>query len=249
MLGDQPVIPPCACFYQRLLARDQREAGDILETCLRDERLENIYDSVLIPALIMSEQDRLKGDLDEETVTFIRQTARDLIDELGLREVAEESAKQAEEADEQPMRAVSAKVLCIPVRDETDELGATMLAQLLEGAAQPVEIPVQRLDQILTVVAEEKPDIVYLTGLPPFAFARAHRLYRSLRSHHPDLKILVGIWSYGEDPNKAAQKISLGEDLRVSTTLADAVAQVRSLAPARTVTPPPVLAASEQDAA
>ena len=27
MLGDQPVVPPAACYYQRLLARDQREAA------------------------------------------------------------------------------------------------------------------------------------------------------------------------------------------------------------------------------
>ena len=32
MLGDKPVIPPWTNFYQRLLARDEREAGEILES-------------------------------------------------------------------------------------------------------------------------------------------------------------------------------------------------------------------------
>ncbi len=73
MLGDQPVVPPFTCFYQRLLARDQHEASEILETCLKDGSLETIYDSVLIPALILSEKDRLEGDLDESTIGFIRQ--------------------------------------------------------------------------------------------------------------------------------------------------------------------------------
>jgi predicted PurR-regulated permease PerM len=240
MLGDQPVIPPCACFYQRLLARDQHEASEILETCLKDERLENIYDSVLIPALVMSEQDLQQGDLDEETITFIRQTSRELIDELGFRDTPDEAAGNGEEpATSAPDGAASIKVLCVPVRDETDELGAMMLAQLLESFSQSMAISVQRLDQILALVAEENPDIVYLTGLPPFGIARAHRLYRSLRLHHPQLKILVGIWNPNEDVTKAARRISRNEELRVSTTLADAVAQVRALAPVRTLVPEP----------
>ncbi len=251
MLGDQPVIPPFACFYQRLLARDQREAGEILDTCLKDEKLENIYDSVLIPALILSEQDQLKGELDHEGAAFIRQTSRELIDELGFRDTPEEKADPgaAEAASDD-----SLKVMCIPVRDETDELGAMMLAQLLEPMAQATAIPVRRLDEILAMIANEKPDIVYLSGLPPFGIARAHRLYRNIRANNPDLKILIGVWNFTDDTKKVAQKISRGEDLHVSTTLADAMAQVRSMhrsAEADKVTAPeplPVLA-SDQDAA
>jgi predicted PurR-regulated permease PerM len=78
MLGDQPVVPPAACYYQRLLAHDEREAGEILEACLKDMSLENIYDAVLIPALAMSEQDRAEGELDEEGMVFVRQTTREL---------------------------------------------------------------------------------------------------------------------------------------------------------------------------
>ena len=241
MLGDQPVIPPASCFYQRLLARDEREASDILESCLKDERLENIYDAVLVPALIMSEEDRLKGDLDDEAVAFIRQTSRDLIEELGLKEGPQ---TQRETQDEMPETGVAAsmKVLIVPVRDEIDELGATMLAQLLEGVSRPAALPVKRLDEILSIVAEEKPDLVYLTGMPPFAVARAHRLYRSLRSHHPQLRIMIGIWNYSEDVNKAAQKISRTDNVQIATTLAAAEAQVKALAPSRALAPEPALA-------
>lgn len=241
MLGDQPVIPPCACFYQRLLAHDEREAGEILETCLKDERLENIYDSVLVPALIMSEQDRLKEDLDEETVRFVRETSRDLIEDLGLRETEILSAGQEKENAEEPLPPTPVfKVMVIPVRNEPDELGAVMLGQLLQSVCQPVVLPARRLDEILADVAEHQPDLVYLTGLPPFGVARAHRLFVSLRARHPQLKILIGIWNYDADVNRAAQKISRNERVHISTTLLDAVAQVRSLAPARVLTPQPI---------
>jgi methylmalonyl-CoA mutase cobalamin-binding subunit len=121
-------------------------------------------------------------------------------------------------------------VLCVPVRDETDELGAMMLAQLLDAAQmQAVPIPVRRVDEIVATVATERPDVVFLSGLPPFGMARAHRLYRSLRSRYPNLRLMIGIWGFTDDAGKASQKISRGDAVHVSTTLADAVAQVRSI--------------------
>jgi methanogenic corrinoid protein MtbC1 len=115
------------------------------------------------------------------------------------------------------------------VRDETDELGSMMLAQLLENAGvEALAIPVRRADEVLATVSAENPDVVFLSGMPPFAMARAHRLYRSLRAQNPQRKIMIGIWNYPDDVSRAAQKISRGEEIPIATTLAGALAQVRS---------------------
>jgi predicted PurR-regulated permease PerM len=229
MLGDQPVVPPATCYYQRLLAHDQREASEIVDTCLKDASLESIYDSVVIPALVLSEQDRAQGDLDDENVAFIRGTTRELIDELGLRDVPEEAADASQAMKGRKLPPL--KVLCVPVRDETDELGTTMLAQLLEAAGFAAEsIPVRRLDEILATIAEGNPDVVFLAGLPPFGMARAHRLYRNVRAKFPHMRLIIGIWGYTDDVEKAAQKISRNEPVHVSTTLADGMAEIRALA-------------------
>jgi predicted PurR-regulated permease PerM len=227
MLGDQPVVPPGTCYYQRLLAHDEREAAEILDTCLKDTSLENIYDSVVIPALILSEQDRKTGDLDEENIDFIRQTTRELIDELGFRKTNESE----ESPVPQQRRSQPAKVLCVPVRDQTDELGVMMLCQLIEaGGNHAVAIPNLRADEILASISSENPDIVFLSGIPPFGMARAHRLYRTIRSRHPDLKVMIGIWGFTEDVGKASQTISRGDAAHISVTLADAVERVHSFA-------------------
>jgi predicted PurR-regulated permease PerM len=102
MLGDQPAIPPWTCLYQRLLARDEREAGEILETCLKDSALEDVYDAVLIPALILSEEDRVHGDLEEPAIRYIRSAARDLIEEIGFRDTPPPHAQQVSEDRPQP---------------------------------------------------------------------------------------------------------------------------------------------------
>jgi hypothetical protein len=230
MLGDHPAIPPWTCFYQRLLARDEREAGAILETSLRDKPLEEVYDSVLIPALMLSEEDRMRGDLEDPTVRFIRETVRELIEESSFREnpETENDAREAGSLLRQE-NAVPVKVMCVPVRDEADELTAIMLAQSLHGGpVHAFPTPVLRLDGLLATAEAEKPEIVFLCGIPPFGIARSRRLYRSLRAHHAHLKIMIGIWNYGDDPAEAAQRITNGEEGRLMTRLSEAVAEVRS---------------------
>lgn len=232
MLGDQPPMPAWTCFYQRLLARDEREAGEILESCASNMPLPNVFDSVLVPALVMSEEDRVHRDLDESAVRFIRENVREIIEELGYRETHGANGGVHEAVTPQPRpETPSLKVLCIPVRDETDELSALMLAQALDnGSIHAFSAPIQRLDEIVESASREKPDLVFLIGLPPFAFGRGHRIYRSLRSRLPRLPMTIGIWNYSGNSAEAAQKIGGGEDVRVYTRLADAVAEVRAMA-------------------
>jgi hypothetical protein len=91
LLGDQPVIPPYTAFYQRMLAHDEREASDILQTCLKSQSLAAVYDAILIPALTLVEMERQKGELEESTVRFIRTSTSEMVDELGFRALEEKS--------------------------------------------------------------------------------------------------------------------------------------------------------------
>jgi hypothetical protein len=239
LLGDQPVIPPYTCFYQRMLAHDEREAAELLESSLKSESLPNVYDSILLPALTLVEKERLQGGLDDSTINFIRNATSEMVDELGFR-VQEESAgnaangaNSAESTNEtRPANSAAAphsRVLVIPVRDGSDDLVSIMLAQVLDQAGfQATSIPVRRIDESVAAVNDQKPDIVFLSGMPPVAMARARRIFRGVRAANPDLKIIMGIWHYSDDPARAAQMISRTEDLHISTSLADAIAQVRA---------------------
>ncbi len=74
---------PQAQYYQRLLATDQNEARHVLEECLKEKSLEEVYSSVVIPALSLAEHDRHRNELDEETQNFIYQSTREIVEELG----------------------------------------------------------------------------------------------------------------------------------------------------------------------
>ena len=185
MLGDQPVIPAWACFYQRLLARDEREASEVLESSLKDKTLVEAYDSVLIPALIMSEEDRMHRDLEDATIRFIRQTASELIEEVGFRENLEEQKQEGPPSPgEEHTPAI--KVMCIPVRDEVDELAAMMLAQLLDSRRiNAFATQVLRIEEMLEKTAQDQTR--YRLSVRPAALR--HRplqpFYRTLRVPQP----------------------------------------------------------------
>jgi predicted PurR-regulated permease PerM len=215
LLGDQPVMQPDAHYYQRLLANDQREASQVLETNLKGTSLESLYDSVLVPALHLAELDRHRNELDDSTVSFIIQTTKDLVEELGLKQDDSQSTDLSSE------RAAAERIICLPVRDDADEIVGIMLAQLLERAGySAIALPIGSVEGMLAEVGRIQPGVVCLSALPPYAISHARGIYRRLRVQYPTVKIIVGLWNYAEDPLKAATEVSGGEQYLICTTLA-----------------------------
>ena len=64
LLGDQPVLAPEVKFYQRLLAGDPHEAEELAEDLLEERSLQDVLESMVLPALLFAEQDRQRGVLD-----------------------------------------------------------------------------------------------------------------------------------------------------------------------------------------
>jgi hypothetical protein len=222
MLGDQPPIPPSAQLFQRLLAHEEHEAGEVLDLYMEGHTLAQLYDDVVIPALTMAEQHRHQQDLTEDSEQFIYRTLRDLILDMGDRE-------PETSPEEQKVPAPSSSILCVPTRDDADQIVCTMLAQLLQADGfQAISIPLERDSQLGFIAEAAQPDIVVLSGLPPFARGRSRRVYNSLRSRYPKLRIMIGLWNYRDDPVQAAKQISRNEVSEAATTLAEAVTQVKS---------------------
>ena len=82
LLGDEPVLTPDMHFYQRMLASDLSEARQVLETHLHGKRLQELYDSVVIPALGMAQRDCHENNLDAEGGDSVCRSTRELLEEL-----------------------------------------------------------------------------------------------------------------------------------------------------------------------
>jgi hypothetical protein len=232
LLGDQPVLEPKDRVYQRLLALDQEDALDLLEKSLRDSSLEEVYDTVLIPALALAEADRHRGDLDEHKESFILQSMREIIDELGEHSLSAASADVAKQEAQTQADSTYARlrVLCLPARDEADELVGLMLAQLLTAdgfSARPVSTGLA--GELVNRTEQEQAHVVCISALPPGALTPARYLCKRLRARLPEVRIAVGLWSAALDVRTAAERLRCDGTVEVVTTLAAARQHIRQL--------------------
>lgn len=214
VLGDEPVLSSHAQYYQRLLATDQNGARHILEQCLNDKSLEELYSSVVIPALSLVEQDRHRHELDEEMQTFIYQSTREIIEELADPPAEQRTEGTAENSSELTRSKIEetdrVDILCVPARDAADDVVAMLLVRLLERYGYGARsILIDTTSVMLSQVAELNPGIVCISALPPFAVNHAQALYTKLRSQSPDLHIVVCLWHFEGDPHKAAIRLKL----------------------------------------
>ncbi|MGA7639593.1 MAG: AI-2E family transporter [Candidatus Acidiferrales bacterium] len=238
LLGDDPVLTPDSRFYQRLLALDRDEARLILVEYLKEKPLEELYDSVLIPALNLAEKDRHRNRIDADTGKYIEQNTRQLIEELyavdaeRCREGASAeqalSPSDAASSGTQELRILAenraVKVVCVPARDKADEIAGEMLAQLLKKSGlRASSVPLQRNAEMISLVMLARPNVVCISALPPFALVHARALYNKLRAQAPDLKIFVGLWNYPGDIERIAARLHLAEGSRMAITLSEVV--------------------------
>lgn len=206
------------------MGTDQNEARHVLEEQLKDKTLEELYSAVLIPALSLAEQDRHRNELDEETQNFIYQSTREIVEELAEADAAQKSEGTTEAFSEisrsESDETSSVDVVCIPARDEADDVVAMLLAQLLERKGRRAQsILIGTTAEMLSQVAELNPGVVCISALPPFAMQHTRSLYAKLRTQSPDLFIAVCLWQFEGDPQKAAARLKLAKGHGFFTTL------------------------------
>jgi len=234
LLSTQEILPPQDRFYQRLLALDPEEAIEVAEDFLKDHSLEDLYDSVLLPALSLAEQDRHHGDLEEPQERLIIDTLRELVDDLGARAQRAAAAVRDASGGANPtaVAASDLPVLCLPARDEADEIVGMMLAQLLAARGVKTELVSSRIlvGEMLTQVAEQSARVVCISALPPFATTHARYLCKRLRPKFPELQIVVGLWTVSAGSKTTQEWLAALNVRDFVNTLADAAEQIARLA-------------------
>jgi predicted PurR-regulated permease PerM/methanogenic corrinoid protein MtbC1 len=228
LLGDEPVLTPETRVYQRLLAMDSDEAEQILEDQLGGKPLVEVYDTVLVPTLSLAEQDRHRNQLDEACEKFIYQEVREMAEDAGQRgknppEVNSTMPASSQGAGEQQEKQ-QFTVVCIPARDEADEIIAGMLARLLQQNSYKAScIRREPQAELIERLRFEKPDVVCISALQPFKISHARSLYRALKALSPRLEIIVGLWNFAGDTHKAAQRIGIDKASAVVNSLSDVI--------------------------
>lgn len=235
LLGDEPVLTPDIHFYQRMLASDVGEARQVLDTYLQEKSLQELYDSVVIPALAMAQRDCHKDDLDEATGDSIRRDTRELVEELNdeyvdSRELAPGKSESPRLTSQNGTNDRRTRVICVPTKTAADETIGIMLAQLLERENEAgLCLPLGSFEEMLDQLVEHKPQVVVVSALQPFALAHVRKLYSQIRTRLPQTKILVGLWSFNGAVEGVAARFGPQAQGSIVTNLAAAVEMLGDL--------------------
>jgi predicted PurR-regulated permease PerM len=237
LLSDDEVLTPEKRFYQRLLAGDVEEAADIAEDFLKGKSLEELYDCVIVPALVLADEDSLAGRLDEEQQESVFHNARLLVEDIAPRaqEIisGENDSKHrvnGKEAVRESASQPEARVLSLPARGEADEIVALMLAQLLGArgisakSVSAAALASERMDE----AQGEKIELVCIASVAPNGGLHARYLCKRLREQSSDMKIVAAMLVRGEArPDRKRELSSMANE--TATTLGEAVKQIQAL--------------------
>jgi predicted PurR-regulated permease PerM len=215
LMGDAPAMEPALAYYQRLLASDEDEASDIAEDYLASHSREDLYEAVLVPALIATGRDRARRALAEDDERFVLSATRRLLDDIGARPEGEAGDGRSAVP---PLPAI--RVFCCPARGEGDALALAMLRQLLDPGLFEVTIisPGLLSAEMVSAVCDENPPVVCIGSLPPGGLASARYLCKRLRARCPSTRIVVGRWSPpGTVPDGTDVLLAAGADSVVSS--------------------------------
>jgi methanogenic corrinoid protein MtbC1 len=122
--------------------------------------------------------------------------------------------------------------LCLPARDEADEIVAMMLSQVLEQAGCDAKyIPVAALaSEMVQIVEKYDAQVVCISALPPSALAHARYLCKRLRVKLKDVPVVVGLWGTRVEAKKALSRLACADNDKIVRNLKEARAEISPVA-------------------
>jgi predicted PurR-regulated permease PerM len=223
LMGDRPVIEAKARYYQRLLARDQDEATDIVEAYVSADGRESVYDTVLLPALYYAKQDRDRGLLSEGDAQFVGQATREILDVLAHDTPALSERDTGDLSVSDPGADTRVRIVGCPARDEADALALEMVRHLLDPARYRLEVSETGMltAEVVAWVDLHRPALLCIGAVAPGGLSQARHLCKRLRSQCPELKIVVGRWGLHDEKDADRQHLLAAGADHVETTVLD----------------------------
>jgi predicted PurR-regulated permease PerM len=219
LLGDEAPLEEGMVLYHRLLSGDEDEAQEILDKRLRGAPRGQVFDELVLPALLLADRDRARGEITEADHQNVVGIVRALVNVVPAGADTSRATP-----DNEGRKALPRRVLAVSARTATDETIWDMLAQLFDPAAVEVEstgssyLAADLRDGQATIA----PDLVCVMSIPPGGLAQARYICRRLRAKLPGTPIVVirpGVQANGKE---SAQRLMEDGATRVCFTLLEA---------------------------
>jgi len=250
LLSDQAPLHAADRFYQRLLAGDADEAAEIIDQQLGTATRAIVFDSVVVPTLLLADRDRLR-----ETISSAEQK--------GVIHTTGEILRHRDTASRQNQQRGSDRVrrlLGVPVRSASDELAVEMMSQVLGATWTLAQLPpVTLASEVFDAIEETLPDMLCIAALAPSSLSElatpsdqscpedpqreertieeaptagpreldhARYLCRQIHTRFPDVPICVLSLGAHFDPLSITRQLLSDGAQHVATNFTDAVAQI-----------------------
>jgi predicted PurR-regulated permease PerM len=235
LMSDEPVADTHVIYYQRLLAMDRDEAAKIVTDYAKSHPRDEVYDTIMMPALNFARMDSERGSLSEVQEEFIVRESRAIA--IGLNEIKEPSTQPVSgtiSAQEERAPAGSClRILGCPARDDLDEVAIVLFQQLLGRTQYRLDVigDEKLASEVITEIGVQKAAVVCVGVVQPGGLAHARYLCKRLHRTFPDIKIVVGLWGFNENLAAVRDSLSMAGADQVGGSLLESRDQIRTLAP------------------
>jgi predicted PurR-regulated permease PerM len=203
LMADTAALAPEQGYYQRLLARDQSEAAELIDSHITTDPPHTVYDTLMLPALSYAERDRLERRLSADEEAAIVEATRELIVDAAdsIRHLSKAETTVPPPAGSENPEVLGPRgpldVFGYAVNGVNDEVALSMLAHLVDDLPISMEILGTRMQaqELIAMVRDRKFSVVCFADLPPSPSSKTRYLVRKLRAALPEVRILVGRWA------------------------------------------------------
>jgi predicted PurR-regulated permease PerM len=221
LLGDKQVLDTHVSYFQRLLARDEDEAADLVEEYAESHSLAEVYDEVLLPAIHMAKVTHDRDEVTDRDLEFFYRATQEVLEDLTpaqpVTAIHREAVFSGKGDEALPL------VLGFPARDEGDAMALQMLGHLLDRRRCRYEVlPHTALSgELRERMREEQPAAVCLFTMPPGGLTQLRLTCKRLHGEFPDLKILVGYWKRDQAADALRERFQRAGAHDLATRLTD----------------------------
>ncbi len=237
LLGETAEMEPNLRLYERLIALDEPGALAIVDAALKVQPRVEVFDDLLLKALVRAERDAARDELDESKHAFIGRVVGEILDRLdGTPEFSLETAAQPLPGGANPVDlnsdSAETRIVGLVIDKMSDALALRMLGQLLTPSRIVLEIIAD--PETSSAFADHQidapPHTIVVSHLPPGPLSSTELLVNRIRTRIPNVPIVVGLWAHPvTSSSDAFYHLEIAAS-NVARSLAEAKAHIVSIA-------------------
>lgn len=220
LLSQEQALTPAEECYHRLLSFDSNESMDVIESYLQKNSLISLYDSILIPILTQTERDFHLELIDGDQKANVHQSIREIVEFLSI----------SEQKEMNPLLEPKGNIFCLPVEAVRDEIGVSILGQLLALESFEVHyITRLKVSEVFELIDKGNPDVICIGAVSPFVLSATRFLCAKIHQRKPQLPIVIALLGAQEVGSQILDKLKSSGAINVVATLSEAIQALREM--------------------